>query len=388
MMFWLLAGAMAAAATLAVVVPLLRKPSIVASETAYDREVYLARLREIETDVAMGVIGKTEAEAARAEEARRLLSVAEDRQASGQQGSLARSLAVAALIVLPAAAILSYVSLGQPGMEDMALADRKDRDPAEQSIAQLIERAEARLQQQPDDLRGWLVVAPIYMRMGRYEDAARAWRNAMRLEPQNAEYHSSFAEALVAASGGVVTDDARKAFEGALERRPNDPKSLFYLAVALGQQGAYDEAEKAWRNLISTSPQDAPWIPAAKTQLASVLEKAGKPAEPDLAENAPAAGQQGPGPSAADVEAAAGMSADDRQAMIEGMVANLAAKMKDNPSDKDGWLRLIRAYGVLGRLEDGRAAIAEARTHLASDATFISELDGLAKGLGMEEGAQ
>ena len=389
MWFWFLAAALAAVATLALVVPLLRRPASLAQGAAYDREIYLARLREIDTDLELGRIAASEAEAARAEEGRRLLAAAnsEAPEPERQSVSLARPLAYAMLVVLPLSSVAMYFSFGQPGMPDMELAERQDRDPAQQSLEMLLSRAEAQLQRQPDDIRGWVAVAPVYLRMGRYEDAARAWRNAVRLEENNVDYRSSYAEALVAVASGVVTEEARVEFQNVLDRREGDPKASFYLAVGLAQQGALDEAETAWRKLIDDSPQGAPWLPSAREQLVAVLERAGKPVDPELVAGN-GAGNPAPGPDREQIEAAAQMDAGDRQEMIEGMVDRLASRMREEPGDKEGWLRLIRAYGVLGKMEEGRAAIENARTHFASDEAFLGQLDQLAQGFATDGATQ
>jgi len=71
------------------------------------------------------------------------------------------------------------------------------------------------------------------------------------------------------------------------------------------------------------------------------------------------------------------MSAEDRQSMIETMVAGLAEKLKENPKDKAGWRRLVRSYGVLGRADKARAALDEARVALPDDAEFLAELEAM-----------
>lgn len=378
-------------ATLAAAMPLLwgrRKPT---SALGHDKEIYRARLKEIETDLALGRIARPEAEAARAEEGRRLLaaSASEPGEADASPG-LARAVAVIAAVAIPLGSVLVYLSWGNPQMPDMAIAARQDVDPAQQSIEQLIQRAEARLASHPEDIRGWVVVAPIYLRLGRFDDAAIAWRNAVRLEPKNPAYKISLAEAITAVSAGVVTDEAQSLLQQALAERPGDARARFYLAIALSQQGSLPQAEAAWRELIAEAPAEAPWLAVAHAQLAGVLKKAGKPDEPQLVANEPADGGEDaqPGPTADDIAAAGSMNAADRQAMIEGMVGRLAGRLKDNPDDKPGWLRLIRAYGVLGKRDAALDAVAEAKTRFASDPQFLAELGAAEQGIAQSGGNQ
>ncbi len=368
---------MTIAATLAAAIPLLWGRTRPDSALAHDTEIYRARLTEIDADLALGRIARPEAEAAKAEEGRRLLAASAS-QPGGVDASPspARAIALVAAVAIPLGSVLAYLSWGNPQMPDMAIAARQDIDPAHQSIEQLIQRAEARLASHPEDIRGWVVVAPIYLRLGRFDDAVIAWRNAVRLAPKDPNYKISLAEAITAASAGVVTDEAKTLLQTALAERPGDARARFYLAIALSQQGALPQAEAAWRALIAEAPAEAPWLPVAHAQLAEVLQKAGKPAEPQVVASAEGEGKAPaqPGPTAEDIAAAGSMSADDRQAMIEGMVGRLAGRLKENPDDKPGWLRLIRAYGVLGKRDEALGAIADARSRFASDTTFLAEL--------------
>ncbi|HSO48234.1 MAG TPA: c-type cytochrome biogenesis protein CcmI [Rhizobiaceae bacterium] len=382
MFFWLIATVLLFAAIGSVAWPILSRAGAKAVPAfEHDRELYRARIGEITADEKLGRINAEEAEAAKAEEGRKLLA------ASNAQGSapaplssgIVRSLLVATIVLVPAFTVLFYLAWGQPSMPDMAIASRTDREPEGQSIEQLVSQAEAQLAKNPGDVRGWTVLAPIYRGIGRFEDSVNAWRNAVRLEPQNLDYKSELAEAMIVAGQGFVSEEARTIFSEILAARPGDPKSRFYLAIALGQQGDLVAAEDAWRALIADAPADAPWLFAASAQLNSVLEKAGKPAE----ETASA----GPGPSQEDVAAASEMSAEDRQAMIEGMVAGLAEKLKANPADKDGWLRLIRAYGVMGDDEKALEAIATARGANGTDGGFIAELAGIENSIRQKAGS-
>jgi cytochrome c-type biogenesis protein CcmH len=78
------------------------------------------------------------------------------------------------------------------------------------------------------------------------------------------------------------------------------------------------------------------------------------------------------------------MSPQQRQEMIAGMVARLADRLKTDGSDADGWLRLMRAYMVLGERDKARAAAADARRALAGEADKVQRIDELVKGLGLE----
>ncbi|MEC9342470.1 MAG: c-type cytochrome biogenesis protein CcmI [Pseudomonadota bacterium] len=371
MVFWTAATLLILLATLPVVSPLLRAPGRGASAFDHDRELYRARLAEIDADLELGRIGASEAEAARTEEGRKLIALSQSADATQTAGSpgLSRLTLVSTAIFVPLAAVTFYVMAGIPGMPDMAIASRPDRDLTQQTITQLLERAEGQLARNPDDARGWRVVAPVYLRLGRVQDAVTAWRNAARLQPEDAGLKTSLGEAMTIASGGVVTEEARQVFLQALESRPGDAKARFYLAIALGQQGSDEEAAQAWRDLIADAPADAPWLEVARAQLQAVsgrLGEAGRDTEPAA-----------PGPSQDDIAAAAGMSSEDRRSMIESMVTGLADKLKDDPDDKPGWQRLVRSWGVLGETDKARAAADQARKAFPDDAEFLARIDAI-----------
>ena len=368
MIFWVFVSLLLLGALASLALPLLGKarPAVLALD--HDKEVYRARLEEIDADVALQRIGTLDGEAAKSEAGRKLLalSAAPDSKFPLASFHPKKTLFAAMLAFLPTIAVLGYLAWGQPAMPDMAFAARADADPAKQSIEQLIARAEARLEANPGDVRGWKVVAPIYMRLGRYDDAVAAWRSALRIEPNNPEIKASLGESMVVAGQGIVSKQAGLLFEESLVLAPDDAKPRFYLAIALSQQGELAKAETAWRELIGQAPANAPWLEVALAQLNAVLEKSGKPAETPLA--------SANGPSTADIAAANEMSPEARQAMIEGMVASLAEKLKADPSDKPGWLKLVRAWQVLGEREKALEAIAGARQGHAADLAFAGEL--------------
>jgi cytochrome c-type biogenesis protein CcmH len=362
---------MTAAAIFAVLWPLSRGDS---GRGGSDIAVYCDQLDEIARDRASGLIGESEAEAAKVEVSRRLLAAADAAEAETAVRAPSpiwrrRAAALAALLLLPAGAAILYLMLGSPQLPGEPLAARKSGPAESRPIEELVAQVEQRAAQNPNDGRAWEVLAPVYMRLGRFDDSVRAWRNAIRLNGDTASRESDLGEALVAAANGVVTVDAKAAFDNALALDKDDVKTRFYLGIAADQDGKRDEAEAIWRDLLAHAPAGAPWVPVVRQQL-----ERGKPAAP---------GPNAPGPSADDVAAASKMNADEQKQMIGGMVARLAERLKENGSDVDGWLRLIRAYGVLGERDKAQAALADARKALAAEPDKLKRVDDLAKELGL-----
>src|SRR5262249_42492368 len=138
-----------------------------------------------------------------------------------------RFIAAVALLALPFSAIAFYLALGFPGLPDQPLAARTS-GPENRAIAALVAQGDDRLERNPQDGRGWEVLAPVYMRLGRFEDAVRARRNAVRLLGATAAREGDLGEALVAAANGVVTAEAKSTFDRALALDAGDPRAKFY----------------------------------------------------------------------------------------------------------------------------------------------------------------
>ncbi|MBD8893476.1 c-type cytochrome biogenesis protein CcmI [Roseibium litorale] len=386
MIFWILIAALTAVAALSVLVPFARanagRAGASLTGAAADAAVYRQQLSEVDKDLERGMIDAEAAKAARTEIARRLLSAADAETAEQGGGSLSnwprKLVFVVAAVLIPAAALGIYGLIGQPDLPDQPLVARLSAPAETQSVATLVARVERHLADNPEDGQGWEVLAPVYLRLGNAQSAAQAYFNTIRLLGPTSKRQADYGEALTMANSGIVSADARASFEKAVELDPKNAKARFFLALALGQEGKTGAAVVAWTSLLEGADPKEPWVPAARMQLA---ELKGEPV-PGQA-GAPVSGAQLPGPSAADVSAAQSMSADDRTAMIRGMVENLAGRLADGGGTVDEWLRLIRAYMVLGEKGKAEEALTTARQNLADNAEALSQINAFARDAGL-----
>jgi cytochrome c-type biogenesis protein CcmH len=360
-MVWLVLAGITACAVLAAVWPLLRLGAgATADPAANEAAFYKAQLEEIRRDVERGLLPQGEAESARAEAARRLIAAASGPSQGRPSADRRYRLAAAVMIAvgLPAIAFPLYARIGEPTMPDEPLASRRIGPHNAGEIAAAVAAVERRLIVKPDDGKGWAVIAPVYMTLERYSDAAHAYAEALRLLGEDPLRRSAYGEALVAAAGGVVTDEARQQFVRALAEQPGQPQARFYLALATEQDGKKAEAIRDYQSLIADSPHDAPWLSLVNARLAAL-------------EGKPAPAQQAPAVPEAE------------RPMIEGMVNRLATRLASNGGSVDEWRRLIRAYAVLHEADKAKAALADAHKALASNANAVASLDALARDLGL-----
>jgi cytochrome c-type biogenesis protein CcmH len=484
MILWSILTLMTIGALFSVVWPLMRRGAT-SARSGTDLAVYNDQLDEIGRDEAASLIGKVEAEAARVEVSRRLIAAAEAANAGRAVAGAARGrvyrLATlgAAVILIPLGASAVYLSLGSPALVPASMNAGLSAEPGgaanQSSIEATVAEVEAYLQKNPRNGRGWELLAPVYLRLGRFDDAVTARRNALEIFGPDAARLGDLGEAMVMAAGGAVTAEAKGLFERAAAADPEDVMAQYYLGLAAKQDGRRDEAEKRWRALVSSAPAGAEWLPLVQNALARIDEKTptamvaapeqrvappehngdtieamverlaqrlkndgsdvagwvqlvrsyrvlGKPdrakaataeARAALANNqeslqqldeglqaleaagvptVSASGPAGqtrtaaasPGPSADDVAAAAQMGTAERNDMIASMVARLAQRMAQDGSDVDGWLRLIRAYSVLGERANAQTAAANARQALAGNSDSLRRIGELTKELGLE----
>ena len=369
MIFWILAAVMAALVVIVLLWPLLRRRATAPDAADFDRAVYRDQLAELEQDLERGLIDTGAAEAARREIGRRLLQTeAAEASAPAAGGGGWRSVALVLIIALPPALGLGlYLHLGTPDLPGLPLAERDPGGPLE--VGLLEARLKERIESEPRDIESRLILAQVYARTGRYAEAVEVYRAAIaeveKLGPVPGPLHAALGESLVAAAGGQVGREARLAFAAAIEADPGNSRARYYAGLAMAQDGRLEAAIDVWKSLAEDLPAASPMVNLLRQQIAQAAQDAGiQP--PALALRPESSAPEGPGPSAADVEAAQEMSAEERQEFIRAMVGRLAGRLAEQPADPDGWLRLARAYLVLEEVDKARDALASAETQIAA----------------------
>ncbi len=379
MTLWIIFAALTIGTLGLLVVPLMRRAAPAPARVDYDIVVYRDQLAEVARDVERGLLTTEQAAAAKTEIHRRMLAAedAELREPKGEFRTGGKKLRLAAVLVivigLPAGSLAVYNRLGSPELPGQPFASRQ-ADP-EFRLTELAARLAADLQQKPD-ADGYVTLARTYTSMRRYSEAAAAFQQAIQLGAVNAENLSDMAESIVLSNDGQVVPEARQAFKEVLVLDKDDPRARFYLGLAKAQVGEYREAVSIWRDLESGSREGAPWLPMLKEHIQQYAKLGGfDPATINPVPPAPAgvASAKGPNPHGdAAPPAASGMpggaaaaavmaqTPEQRAKTIQAMVDGLAARLQQSPDDYDGWMKLARAYKVLGKLDEAKAAAARA----------------------------
>ncbi|MGO4525573.1 c-type cytochrome biogenesis protein CcmI [Microvirga sp. 2MCAF35] len=358
-MIWIILLAMTAAAVMAVLWPLSRHYAV-ARQVDPDTQFYREQISEIDRDLARGVLLPAEAEAARAEAGRRLLRATglrgETLMAVGEPALRRRRAAsTLALSIIPILALATYEIYGSPQSPGQPSAQQAPQQAGNIDLMTAVAQIESHLAKNPQDGRGWEVIAPVYLRMGRIDDAAKAYESAARYLPPDAERFANYGEVLVMAKDGLVSGEAQMAFEQAIKLDPASPKARFYLARAAVQDGQVERAKAAYTELLSSSPPDAPWVEAVKQELAAL----GAPQMATVPTGEPQIGPEA----------------------IAGMVAGLASRLEAQGGTAEEWARLMRSYAVLGQRDKAVAAAQRARESLAQDKDALNTIDMMAQEL-------
>lgn len=411
MTFWIITGALAVACAAMLALALFRQRPEAEPAAAYDLRVYRDQLKDVDRDLARGVIDRADAERIRAEISRRILAADAALRASkgGASGprlaSVAAGLAAGALLI--GGSLMLYLDLGAPGYGDLALADRIEmaedarlnrpsQEEAEAGVppspslqepspdyAALMERLRETVARRPGDLQGHMLLARNEAALGNFKAAYEAQETVLRLKGEEATAgdFTDLADMLIIAAGGYVSPEAERALTAALERDPGYGPARYYVGLMMGQTGRPDITFRIWQDLLQRGPADAPWIAPIRAQIEDVAARAGVeyslPPEPQ--------GQAPRGPSAADIEAAGDMSAEERAGMIRAMVQGLSDRLADEGGPPADWARLIGALGVLGEAEQARAIYENAQEVFSGDEGALQTVRNAARQAGIAE---
>lgn len=240
----------------------------------------------------------------------------------------------------------TYLLVGRPRLAERAAQGLNNVHDVNALVPFLIQR----VRHEPNDARAWLYLGQAYMSANDPRDAAKAFARVIALTGKgNAAMDSAYGEALVADNDGQVSPEAEAAFNDALAADPHSAPARFYLGLAKASRHDREGAIALWQSLLADVPASAPLHQILVDRLAMLTS-------------------QGAG------------GAPNPKAMVD----MLAARLKADPNDALGWVRLMRAYSVLGETDKAKQALADARKAFATNKDAQTAFTTAAKALKLE----
>lgn len=355
-----------------------------------DLKVYRDQLAEVDRDLARGTLSDDEAQRLRVEVSRRLLE-ADRSLGQVKVATMSGSLIWAGVVVLVmlAGSLWLYDRMGAPGYADLPLSVRLEAAdeayrtrPAQAEVVAtlpemqpavpgeelgiLLDKLRAAVAARPDDTMGLELLARNELALGNFDAAYQAQTKLLSVlqNSANPDQHFVAAQILIAQAQGYVSPEAEAHLIEVLRRDPKHGMARYMVGLMFAQNDRADRAFEMWNALIAEGPANAPWVQAARADIATAAMQAGIPYNPPIVA----------GPSAEDMAAAQDMTTEDRAAMIEGMVGQLEARLLSDGGSVDEWVRLVNALQVLNQPDRGRAAVTAGEAALAADPAALQAL--------------
>ena len=296
--------------------------------------------------------------------------MAEPASTGGRPSAATIALVAAALLAAAAVAVALMRSGGEAGAADTAQANASAGRAG--GVDEMIAGLAQRLRQDPDNHEGWFLLGMAYRNSERFAESALAFRRASELAPRNADYAAYLGEALLLAGreGAAPPPEAERLFRRALALQPGNPQARYYLATLKDMGGDHRGALDDLIALLGEAPADAPWLPQVREAAVAIARtnnidiSSRLPAAPAAPGPATATATAAiPGPTPEQMAQASALRPREQDAMAKAMVDRLAARLRQNPRDAEGWIRLMRSRMVL---REPRAAAEALRAGLAA----------------------
>ena len=278
-LFWSVVSLLIAAALVLLLPPLLRRRTEAprASRKATNVAVYRDQLRELEQDLAAGVVSREGYEEAKREIERRLLDdVGDGVEEPAHAGTAGRNAAVVVGAALPLVAFALYFAVGNfqallPGATDSQSAVH---GISEAQIRELAGKLAARLEQEPDNVEGWTMLGRSYMALGEFAEAGRAYGKAVARSGSDASLLADYADALAMAQGRRLDGEPEKLIERALALDPQNLKALALAGSAAFDRHDYPAAAGYWERILKVAPEDSEFGRTVRASIAEARELA------------------------------------------------------------------------------------------------------------------
>lgn len=363
--------------TLLVVAWLVRALLLPTTRTAVSSQrlnasIYRDQLQALERDLTRGTISPQDYETTRDELQLRLLDDTQETtptlQVQGATLLTAQRTAVAIALLVPLGTVGMYGWLGTPSAIDPAATQTATNE----KIVQMVETLAARLKANPDNPKGWAMLARSYKVMGRLEEAQQAFEKSGDFINTDADLLVEYAD-LLASRTDSVEGKPLQLVNQALLLDPKHPNGLMISGIAAYRRSDFPTAVKQWEKLLAVLEPGSPDAQQIEADIAEARTKMGSSTSnktaPQGAPNGTWAGNDATKLPPVDPATTGPMT----QEKINQMVERLAERLKTNPEDLTGWARLARAYKVQGRLAEAEQAYVKAGKLIDSDANLLTQ---------------
>ena len=339
--------------------PLLRSvPPASVSSQRLNADIYRDQLEALERDLARGGISPADYESTRDELQLRLLDDT-DESASATVSPrteflTAKRVALMIAVLIPLGGVGFYYALGAPQAIDPVTAKKQDEDKISSMVAGLA----AKLKANPDNPKGWAMLARSYKVLGRMQEAEEAYLKAGKVIDTDPDLLADYADLLAVRAGDNLDGKPLELVKQALALNPLHPMSLMLAATGAYRQGNYAAAVNYWEKLLPMMDPESPDMAQLQADIEDARAKAGMKAS-----------------SSSPLTSAAPQKPSTEE--IAKMVEGLAARLKANPADLDGWARLGRSYKVMGRVDEAEAAYAKTGKLLETNPDVMADFADL-----------
>lgn len=248
MLFWFLAAVLLAVVLLVLAWPLLRPAPKMSAEEDYSLNltVYREQLQEVSEEQDSGELTPEQARGVREDIEDSLLREIPEQAAGAAAVTPSRAprrTAVLIAVLITAASLSLYLDLGDPA----AVAAGGG---APTSVTAMVSQLEQRLQSNPDDVDGWLMLERSYMVLGRYQDAVEVMQRLHQQLGNQPVILIRYAHALAMAGGGRFSGKPERLIRQVLDQEPDNPSALWFAGIAANERGDYRTAIARWEKLL------------------------------------------------------------------------------------------------------------------------------------------
>jgi cytochrome c-type biogenesis protein CcmH len=276
--FWIAAGLLTALVVVILCWPLLRqRHSASTSRKAINTAIYRDQMAELDRDLASGAVARDDHATAREELERRVLEdVADDNAAVVAAPRRLPLTGLALGVALPAAALALYFSLGNPAALDPSA--QKSAAPTAAEVEKMVATLAEKLEKNPENLQGWVMLGRSYKVMGRFDEAARAFEKAGSAMESEPELMLEVAELSAEQNQGKVEGKGLELLKQVLKDQPDNPQALVLAGTDAYFRQNYPDAARYWERVLAQVPPDSEDARNLTAGLEKIRSMMGQPA--------------------------------------------------------------------------------------------------------------